>query len=774
MPNERKTESIVRNHFDKFKDQLIIEEQSSDNPKISKLLKTASKSGNGGGFPEFIIQFKSNPDLLIVVECKADISKHESSNKDKYRDYSVDGALLYSSYLSKDFDVISIAVSGEISTNCKINHFLQVSGDKKPVEKFGNKLLSPEDYIKEYIGSPEKFRQDYEKLLSFSKELNEKLHGHKIVESDRGLLLSCILIALENQAFVQSYKFKTNPKQLAEYLVNTVSDEFENAKIGESKIKILNGRFAFIKTDTSLSTKESVLRDIITDINENIKDFIKTHEYFDVLGQLYIEFLRYANSDKGLGIVLTPPHITEFMARLGEVNKDSVVFDNCTGTGGFLVSAMNLMIKDAKGDQAKIKNIKKHQLIGVEYQAHIFALACSNMFIHQDGKSNILNGSCFDEKIIEEVKKIKPTVGLLNPPYKSKATDKDELEFILNNLDCLEQGGRCVAIIPQAILQSQKGNNFELKKRLIQNHTLDAVFSMPDELFFNSDVATVTSIIVLTAKRPHPKGKKTYFGYYKDDGFVKRKIKGRIDLFQKFENEIKNNWILNYQNRENVPGLSINKSVTADDEWCAEGFLETDYLNLREDLFINKMLDFATYQFANKLKSSVSSNEIQKINFELNTINWKYYNLIDLFDICSTRDELITKLSLGGVTPYITSSESNNGVTNFVEEESDFGVNTITANRGGSVGYFFYQPHNYLATPVDVRILKPKFSLNKYLGLFLTTVLQLEKYRYNYSRKMGTDRLKQFVIKLPATPEGQPDWQWMEDYIKSLPYSSSL
>jgi hypothetical protein len=80
---------------------------------------------------------------------------------------------------------------------------------------------------------------------------------------------------------------------------------------------------------------------------------------------------------------------------------------------------------------------------------------------------------------------------------------------------------------------------------------------------------------------------------------------------------------------------------------------------------------------------------------------------------------------------------------------------------------------NYLATPVDVRILKPKFNLNPFNGLFLSTVLQMEKYRYNYSRKMGTDRLKEFRIKLPQK-EGRPDWDLIEKYIKSLPYSSNL
>ena len=74
--NERKTEKIVRKHFDNFLDIIEIEEQKSDNPKIDKLLKLASKKGSGQGRPEFLITYKTNPDLLIVIECKADITKH--------------------------------------------------------------------------------------------------------------------------------------------------------------------------------------------------------------------------------------------------------------------------------------------------------------------------------------------------------------------------------------------------------------------------------------------------------------------------------------------------------------------------------------------------------------------------------------------------------------------------------------------------------------------------------------------------------------------------
>ena len=115
--NEKKTENLSRkllkraNIFEN--DDFIIEEQKSDNPIIQKLLKNASKSGIGLGKPEFIIRKKDNNDFLMIIECKADTKYHESKNRDLYKDYAVDGALLYGSHLSKEFNVIAIGISGE-------------------------------------------------------------------------------------------------------------------------------------------------------------------------------------------------------------------------------------------------------------------------------------------------------------------------------------------------------------------------------------------------------------------------------------------------------------------------------------------------------------------------------------------------------------------------------------------------------------------------------------------------------------------------------------
>jgi len=781
MANERKTEIITRNHFSQFLDEIEIEEQSSDSIKIDKLLKTASKKGMGKGYPEFIITYKTNPDLLIVIECKADVKKHESKNRNNYVDCAVDGVLLYASYLSKSYDVLAIAISGEKKSNLKISHFLHLKDEKKATEIFGDKLLTVNDYLSGYLKSPEKFRQDYNKLLDFTKELNGKLHIHKILESQRSLLISAVLIALENQAFKQSYASHKTPENLACALVQTVSNELESANISGKKLKNLNTQFSFIQTDTSLSQKVNVLKEVIDEIDENINTFIKSHKYFDVLGQLYIEFLRYANSDKGLGIVLTPPHITEFFSDLARVNKNSIVYDNCTGTGGFLISAMKKMIEDAKGDEEKIKEIKRDQLIGTEYQSHIFALAVSNMYIHQDGKTNIINGSCFNEEIIEEVKAKKPTVGFLNPPYKSnKKTDTDELEFILNNLECLVDGGTCIAIIPMQSALATTGKVYELKKKLLEKHTLEAVLSMPDELFFNSKVGVVSCIMIFTAHKPHPKQKETYLGYYKDDGFKKRKNLGRIDVYGKYE-EIKEKWLTNFINKKNEDELSINQVVTADMEWAAEAYMKTDYSNISNKNFVNILLSYSTFLLSNRLTNQIQLKPFSDMKIMLNTDTWENFIIRDIFDIklgipihSVEIEDLITCGNPKNI-PYVTRTSLNNGVECFVDDNVTIEdkVNTGNCITVGAEGFkAFYQPLNFI-NGNKVNILRHE-KFNKYIYLFIATLLNLEiEKKFNYGRGVTKERISCLTIKLPSK-ENQPDFQFMENYIKSLEYSSSL
>jgi type I restriction-modification system DNA methylase subunit len=403
-----------------------------------------------------------------------------------------------------------------------------------------------------------------------------------------------------------SFRKHKTAQQLANTLVSTIIDELSESDLPQGKLDAVRHGFSFIKTHATLSKDRKFVHELILGIDEHINSFRKTHKYFDTLGQFYIEFLRYANNDKGLGIVLTPPHVTELFAILAGVNKDSVVLDNTCGTGGFLISAMKLMVADAKGDSEKITSIQKHQLIGIEFQDDIYSLAVTNMVLHDDGKSNIYQGDCFAlTEIIKE--KYHPTVGLLNPPYKTEKSDIEELEFVLNNLEALTMGGVCVAIVPISCVLAQEGPGLEFKKKLLAHHTLEGVLSMPGDLFHNSKVGVVTAAIVVTATVPHPRGKKTWFGYCRDDGFVKTKHRGRIDLYGRWPS-IKYRWVNSFRNRESIPGMSLMHEVGPQDEWCAEAYMETDYSVLTHADFEREVRRYVAFRILNETPEEITSS----------------------------------------------------------------------------------------------------------------------------------------------------------------------
>jgi type I restriction enzyme M protein len=579
--NERKTEILVEGRLRKRgyeSSDIIIERQKSDIPRIQKLLEHASKRGGGGGRPEFLIHSKTHPQFLIVIECKASQLKHESATLDQYADYAVDGVLLYASFLSKEYDILAIAVSGQDEAAYRISHYVHLRGERSAVPFKGIRdIISFDEYYNAFVHSDVKFRQDYEALLSYSRSLNNRLQAEKITEADRAFIISGILIALQNRAFKDSFRLHRTGKQLAKSLLETIAAEFESANLLEDRRAILAGAFAFIAISPALTGNKEFFVDLIQKIDENINAFIRTHKYYDIIGQFYIEFLRYANNDKGLGIVLTPFHIAELFAELANVNRNSVVFDNCCGTAGLLIAAMKAMIRDAGSEKKVAARIKSKGLFGIEFQPKVYALAVSNMILHDDGKTNVFNGDCF-----KDAQRVagphQPTVGVLNPPYKNKTvrSDKEELQFVLNNLECLREDGKCVAIVPITCATAPSGEIGELKRAILQKHTLEAAMSMPIELFHNSKTTVVTCIMVFTAHRPHPNSKKTWFGYWRDDGFIKTKHRGRIDQHGTWA-EIKKRWVSAFRNREVVPGFSVMREVRHGDEWCAEAYLETDY-----------------------------------------------------------------------------------------------------------------------------------------------------------------------------------------------------
>jgi type I restriction enzyme M protein len=613
--NERKTENIVRDSlrelgYNQSDGGAVIEEQKSDLARLQKLLEHASKKGDGVGKPEFIIRSIDHQDFLIIVECKASTRHHVSDTLDKYKDFAVDGVLLYASFLSKEYDVLAVAVSGQDREHLRISHYIHLRGEDKPVEfPQARGFLPLNDYYQAFLHSEPKFRQDYHALLDFSRRLNSQLHTRKVPEADRALLISGILIALQNEAFKKSFAAHRTAKHLATSLLNTIRGEFDSAGLPPERLDDLAQAYSFIPRTPALLGDKEVFVGLIRSIDSDINGFMRTHAYYDAIGQFYVEFLRYANNEKGLGIVLTPYYIAELFADLAEVNRDSIVYDNCCGTSGLLVAAMSAMVSDAGADESLKKKIKNEHLFGIEYQPKNYALAVSNMILHGDGKANIFRGDCFkDSKKLLALRK--PTVGILNPPYRNKKDkgDKQELEYVYNNLECLEQGGKCVAIVPMTCATAPSGAIAEWKRKLLQEHTLEAVMSMPAELFHNSKTSVITCVMVFTAHRPHPAGKKTWFGYWREDGLVKTKHRGRIDLHGRWQ-AIRDRWVMTFRNREVHAGESVMQMVAATDEWCAEAYMETDYTKIAREDFERVVRGYATFKLLGARAESSDADE---------------------------------------------------------------------------------------------------------------------------------------------------------------------
>jgi type I restriction-modification system DNA methylase subunit len=655
--------------------------------------------------------------------------------------------------LSKEFDVLAIAVSGETESELRMSSYLHLKGMPSPVDyTVANTLLSFGDYYSGFLKSGVKFKQDYEKLLDYTRTLNEDLHKHKIEEKLRSLLISGILIALQNRAFKDSYKKHKTPIQIGKSLLETIVNEFADAKIPDEKAGRLRQAFSFITTDQTLTTEKEFFVALIDGIDANINSFVKTHKFYDIAGQFYVEFLKYANNEKGLGIVLTPPHIADLFVALAGVNKNSVVFDNCCGTAGLLIASMKAMVSDAKSNQKKIASIQNKQLVGIESLTSIYTLAVSNMVVHGDGKTNIVQDDCF-KRSREIKKKFHPTVGLLNPPYDSSKNSKgDELKFVLNNLETLEQDGKCVAIVPIGCAIAFRGVGAERKRAILEKHTLEAVMSMPEELFHNSKVNVATVIMVFTAHRPHPAGQKTWFGYWRDDGLVLHKVRGRIDANETWD-EIKKQWVNAYRNKEVVNDLSLMTEVTATDEWCVEAYLKPDYNKITEKLFNETGQRYLAFRFLNNLLDfSVNKEKRPPVDKKI-----KLVPLNQLFKLKSglakskvkVVDDEVDEFHQRYIRPSKTYEGSIDGFVDSrtVEPKYIFQPETIYVSTDGQGSHTYSYVSSFRFIPnSNVSVLIPKRMMSVQEKIYYSMCITLNRYRYSYGRKPKGKRLENCLI----------------------------
>ena len=537
------------------------------------------------------------------------VKDHESTNRDEAVKYAVDGVLHYAKALSKEYNVIAIAVSGQTEYELQVSHFYWKEGGSEYTELADKKLLGIDDYMQ--VFADQFFISDfYTRDIAFKASyLNEEFNNYTIPEYKRCTMISAMLLALIDDKFKESYSQETTSIELGQSILSAINSVFDSeTDMVRSKTVLMREfenllnepifRDAKIKNKKEKKDEETllVLKEFVVYLKKYVYPLIAHSNIgYDVLGRFYIEFIRYAASEQKAGLVLTPSHITELFCDLGELTIDDIVYDPCCGTGGFLVAAMQRMFKLAGNDMGKREHIRKSQICGCELRSDIFTYACSSMRFRGDGKSNIYNGDCFHyAKSIAD--NHKPTISFLNPPY--DVGTAGQMRFIEHALDVLDKkaNGRVVAIVQMSCVTKNDKDLKAVRASILAKHHLKAVISMPDDLFY--PVGVVTCIMVFEANKPN-KGRKTWFGYFKDDGFEKRKHLGRIDARNRYA-ALRDKFLYAYRNNDVVPGLSARQEVGVEDEWCAEAYMETDYSTLCENDFISKIRAYTAFLVQNE------------------------------------------------------------------------------------------------------------------------------------------------------------------------------
>jgi hypothetical protein len=413
-----------------------------------------------------------------------------------------------------------------------------------------------------------------------------------------------------------------------------------------------------------------------------------------------------------------------------------------------------------------MKRIREQSLYGVELDDDIFTLAIANMIVRGDGKSKIYYSDCFKPDIVQELKKKNINIGLINPPYSQH--DHCELEFVEQLLDILTVGGTGVVVVPMSCAIGTKFK--EVRERLFKRHALKAVFSMPDDIFYSNNAGTCVCVMVWEAHKAHNPAHNTFFGYYKDDGLVKVKKLGRIDKFNRWES-IKKQWLELYRELDIKEGLTAKMPVDWNDEWLCEAYMETDYTKLSPEDFeitIRKYLSYLVLSAKIDLDRQGKRNPIIS---PLDVKHWNHFKLSDLFQP-ERGTRLIKENRISGDIPLATAGFANEGVAcSISNEEMKIYRDALTIDMFCNC---FYRGYEFCCDD-NILVLNPLFvEANRFNLLFLATIINADKYRYAYGRQYRQKDFREHVIQLPTDQSGNPDWKFMEQYMKSLPYSDRM
>lgn len=526
------------------------------------------------------LRFVKN-NVSVLVETKQNFVKKDESQLFRYVD------------LEKELTRNSIVA---ILANTKNDRIKVWKNDI--LQELDTKLKMMEEYIESFSV---KKSNNKEQVMQATYNLNELLHKNGIHEELRSQFVGTCLLAIKKNL---SYQGLTT-KQILAGIKDILEELLESSNLNKAeKLTILDKKV--LQHDDIINIEKNHLIDILDFIKDEIYPHIedKTNEGQDLLNLFFTTFNKYVGK-KDKNQAFTPDHIVHFMCKIAKVDRNSRVLDPTCGSGAFLVQAMVQAINNCRTEKEK-ENVKKNQIWGIEYEPKAFGLATTNMLIHGDGNTNVINADCFKKD--EWIKDADIDIVLMNPPYngqkkylpriftdewsKDTKTDPSKGLYFVHHTASIVKNGKLLCLLPLSCAIGNSDLIEEYKRLMLEENTLDAVFTLPNEMFYPG--ASVNACcMVFSLNKPHPRGFKTFFGYYKNDGFKKKKNLGRIDKGE--WNLIQKEWLYLFENRIQKPGISVVKEISYKDEWLAEAYMETDYSNLKQENFQQAINDYLSY-----------------------------------------------------------------------------------------------------------------------------------------------------------------------------------
>lgn len=491
--------------------------------------------------------------------------------------------------------IIGIAISGQELSQIKVTYYYKETPQSDIIPfHIKDKLLSLKNLEKLFI---QKFKGEIVsemELTSILKQLNETFHaGGKVRDTDRSLFFSGILIALRNNNFRNQYKHTTAPD--VEDTATTDATILEAHNLNKSLLDAIETE---LKRKVNNLSKEFNWRDrfsFISNIDYHLKDYVNlislienkifvpfiNNEKLDILGKAYKIFLSRSGQAENKNIILTPDHIKSLMVKLARLNVDDVVIDTCMGSGGFLMEALEILSSLAQDDLEKQDYIRQNQLIGFENDSVLFALACSNMFLHGDGRSNLMFRSSLlsdtsqaivnnrDAILLEKIREKKPTKCIINPPYEKTSP----IDFTKQAIEYLEPNGKLIIIMPTPTLRKYQEVDGKTEE-ILRMAKLDFVIKMPFNLFTEQGRSVNTSIFGFT-KTKHNENDEVLFYNLEEDGFESIQHKGRVDVANRW-NDIENQIIDAIQNSREIKGISEKRKIYKNSVLNCSGYIELE------------------------------------------------------------------------------------------------------------------------------------------------------------------------------------------------------